>query len=82
MVARLLGLHPLVAEDILEGNQRAKVEVTDALVHIVMFALRYKGSCTQTEIDFILGDNFLLTVHEHTGTHGWRRTCAAGSRRS
>jgi magnesium transporter len=66
VVARLLGLHPLVAEDILEGNQRAKVEVTDELVHIVMFALRYEGELTQTEIDFILGDTFLLTVHEHT----------------
>ena len=41
-IARLLGLHPLIAEDILEGNQRAKIEVTDDLVHIVMFALGYR----------------------------------------
>jgi magnesium transporter len=65
-IARLLGLHPLVAEDILEGNQRAKIEVTDKLCHIVMFALQYQGEMLHTEIDFVLGDRFLLTVHEHT----------------
>src|SRR5437588_9663290 len=42
-IGNLLGLHPLIAEDILEGNQRAKIEVTDQLCHIVMFALDYQG---------------------------------------
>jgi magnesium transporter len=65
-IARLLGLHPLVAEDILEGNQRAKIEVTDQLCHIVMFALEYRGQMLHSEIDFVLGDRFLLTVHEAT----------------
>ena len=46
-VTDALGLHPLIAEDILEGNQRAKIEVTDDLVHIVMFALP-RGSLTST----------------------------------
>jgi magnesium transporter len=63
-IASLLGLHPLVAEDILEGNQRAKIEVTDRLVHIVMFALTYEGEMRSSEIDFVLGDHFLLTVRE------------------
>ena len=62
-VTRLLGLHPLIAEDILEGNQRSKIEVTDQLVHIVMFALEYTGTMHSHEIDFVLGTNFLLTVH-------------------
>jgi magnesium transporter len=62
-IAKLLGLHPLIAEDILEGNQRAKIEVTDELVHIVMFALEYRGQMISTEIDFVLGQHFLLTVH-------------------
>lgn len=65
-IARLLGLHPLVAEDILEGNQRAKIEVTDKVCHIVMFALQYEGEMLHTEIDFVLGDRFLLTVHERS----------------
>ena len=38
---RVVGLHPLIAEDILEGNQRAKIEVTDDLIHIVLFAFEY-----------------------------------------
>ena len=62
-IGKLLGLHPLIAEDILEGNQRAKIEVTDELVHIVMFALEYRGQMLSTEIDFVLGEHFLLTVH-------------------
>ena len=40
-VARLLGLHELIAEDIVEGNQRSKIEATDGLVHIVLFALDF-----------------------------------------
>ena len=62
-VTEALGLHPLIAEDILEGNQRAKIEVTDDLVHIVMFALP-RGSTEPVEIDLVLGEGFLLTVHD------------------
>jgi magnesium transporter len=58
-----LGLHELIAEDILEGNQRAKIEVTDDLVHIVMFALVYADPIRPSEIDFILGNGFLMTAH-------------------
>src|SRR5260221_4447699 len=38
-IADALGLHPLVAEDIVEGNQRGKIEVTDGLIHVVLFVL-------------------------------------------
>src|SRR5438552_3889810 len=62
-VTQLLGLHPLITEDIMEGNQRAKIEVTDELVHIVMFSLSYQEQMIKNEIDFVLGDRFLLTVH-------------------
>jgi Mg2+ and Co2+ transporter CorA len=57
------GLHPLIAEDILEGNQRAKIEVTDDLIHIVLFAFEYTDHAERTEIDIVLGKGFLLTVH-------------------
>ena len=63
-IGSVLGLHPLIAEDILEGNQRPKVEVTDAVVHMVLFAIRYGQELQTSEIDFVLGDRFLLTVHE------------------
>jgi len=59
-----LGLHVLIAEDILEGNQRAKIEVTDDLIHIVLFALEYGDPIVPSEIDVVLGKGFLLTVHD------------------
>ena len=75
-ITRLLGLHELIAEDIVEGNQRAKIEVTDDRIHIVMFALRYGDPIQPVEIDMVLGDGFLLTVHapdwDPRGTHHLR----------
>ena len=63
-ITHALGLHELIAEDILEGNQRAKIEVTDDLIHIVMFALEYGDPIVPSEIDVVLGEGFLLTVHD------------------
>ena len=63
-VARLLELHPLVVEDIEEGNQRSKVELTDGLIHLVVFALDYTDEVVSTEIDIVIGPGFLLTVHD------------------
>jgi magnesium transporter len=63
-IARLLELHPLVVEDIEEGNQRSKVELTDGLIHLVVFALDYTDEVVSTEIDIVLGPGFVLTVHD------------------
>lgn len=60
----VLGLHPLVAEDIVEGNQRSKIELTDDHIHIVIFALRFSDEIVASEIDIVLGAGFLLTVHD------------------
>jgi magnesium transporter len=72
-VASILGLHPLIAEDVVEGNQRAKVEVTDGLVHIVLFVLNtavaQAGSAFSVrahEVDLVLGDGFLVSAHPGT----------------
>jgi magnesium transporter len=62
-VAKLLELHPLVAEDIGERNQRAKVEETEGSVHIVMFWIAYEGAITEHEVDLVLSRRSLLTVH-------------------
>ena len=62
-VAASLGLHPLIAEDIVEGNQRSKIEVTDGLVHIVLFALEFGDEVRAHEVDIVLGDGFLLSSH-------------------
>ena len=63
-VADLLALHPLIAEDIAEKNQRAKVEEIEGSIHIVMFWIAYEGEITETEIDLVLNHRSLLTVHE------------------
>jgi magnesium transporter len=63
--ADALGLHPLIAEDIRERNQRSKIESFDQdVVHIVLFALNYAGEAAAEEIDFVLGEGYLLTVHD------------------
>jgi magnesium transporter len=63
-IGRALSLHPLIVEDVLEGNQRAKIETTDGLVHIVIFHLAYETEVVASEVDAVLGDGFLLTAHE------------------
>jgi magnesium transporter len=63
--ADALGLHPLIAEDIGERNQRSKIESFDEdVVHVVLFALHYSGEAAAAEVDFVLGSGYLLTVHD------------------
>jgi magnesium transporter len=80
-VGAALGLHPLIIEDVLEGNQRAKIETTDGVVHIVLFALTHGQRFVATEIDLVLGLGYLLTVHadswEPRQTHHLRSNVAA-----
>ena len=54
-VGPILGLHPLIIEDVLEGNQRAKIETTDGVVHIVLFALTRAATVVVNEVDLVLG---------------------------
>ena len=63
-VANDFGLHPLIAEDIGEKNQRAKIVEYDDVIHIVVFDLDYQGEVRPSEIDLVLGSRFLLSVHE------------------
>jgi magnesium transporter len=62
--ARQLGLHPLVAEDIVESNERAKVQLVGDVIHVVSFVLdRGDAELQAYEVDFVLGRGFLLSVH-------------------
>ena len=63
-VGAALALHPLIVEDILEGNQRAKLELTNGVVHLVLFHLHYADRVIASELDMVLGLGFLLTVHD------------------
>jgi magnesium transporter len=62
-ITRTLKLHPLVAANIAEQNQRAKVEQIGDVFHIVMFALHQDETAEASEIDMVLSPRFLLTVH-------------------
>ena len=63
LVGAALALHPLIVEDVLEGNQRAKLELTNGVVHLVLFHLHYAERVIASELDMVLGRGFLLTVH-------------------
>ena len=65
-VARRLGLHPLIAEDILQRNERAKVRQISDVIHVVAFVLDRTSEVTAAEVDFVLGRDYLLTVHPPT----------------
>jgi magnesium transporter len=62
-VGTALGLHPLIVEDVLEGDQRAKIETTEGTLHIVLFHLDYDAEISTSEIDIVLAAGFLLTAH-------------------
>ena len=62
-VGRRLGLHPLLAEDIVERNERAKVHLVDDVIHVVAFVLERDAEIEAHEVDFVLGRGFLLSVH-------------------
>jgi magnesium transporter len=83
-VARDLGLHPLITEDIAERNQRAKIETyDDDVVHVVLFDLEFHGEVQPAEIDLVLGRRFLVSVHgddcDLAGRAGLRERDAAGA---
>ncbi len=64
------GLHPLVLEDILNTDQRPKVEIYDAYIFIVVKMLLYdtehEGVRTE-QVSFVLGKNFVISFQECHG---------------
>ena len=64
------GLHPLILEDILNTDQRPKIEDFDDYIYIVLKMLSYndKSSMIVTEqISLILGPNFVISFQERGG---------------
>ena len=67
-----LGLHSLAVEDAIKGRQRAKVELYDNTVFVVLKPLRYleESSDIETgELMCFIGDHFLVTVRR--GEPAW-----------
>lgn len=65
-VSRELGIHPMIAENIVDADGRAKLEDADHVLHMVLFALTRDGAIGLHEIDFVIGPRFLLSVHPGT----------------
>lgn len=73
-LAAMFGLHHLVAEDIIERNQRAKIAYWAESLHLVLFALHHDGAMASSEVDVVLGSDFLITSHPPS----WRPMTSPG----
>lgn len=65
LVRTELGLHPLAVEDVLKGDQRAKIERYEGVLFIVVKTLHYVEATSDVETGEIMcfvGDRFLLTI--------------------
>ena len=65
------GIHPLICEDILNTNQRPKVELFDDYIFITLKILNYKSESRHISIDqvsLILGNHFVLCFLEEPET--------------
>ena len=63
-------LHPLVMEDILNTDQRAKIEDYDGYLFIVLKMLSFDESDQQIhseQLSLVLGEHFVLSLQEHQG---------------
>jgi magnesium transporter len=60
-----LKLHPLAVEDAVKGNQRAKVELYDNTIFVVLKTIRYVEETSDIEtgeVMLFVGDRFVVTV--------------------
>lgn len=69
-IGKHFGLHPLVLEDILNTEQRPKLEDFDDYIFVVLKMLHYdesEGEIRAEQISIILGSNFVLSFQERVG---------------
>ena len=66
-IGRCFGLHPLVLEDILNTEQRPKIENLGEYIYIVVKLLSYDNQLAEfatEQVSFILGENFVISFNE------------------
>jgi magnesium transporter len=69
-IGQIFGLHPLVMEDILNTDQRPKVEDHGSYVYVVMKMLSYDAERQEISIEqlsLVLGSNFVITFQDKPG---------------
>jgi magnesium transporter len=63
------GFHPLAVEDAMSERQYPKVEAYDGFLYVILHGINFerRAVCFAThDIDFFLGANYLVTVHDGT----------------
>lgn len=66
-VGRVFSLHPLILEDILNTDQRPKIDVNDDYIYITAKKLFYDKTLGEFDIEqvsFILGKNYVISISE------------------
>jgi magnesium transporter len=65
-IGQLFGIHPLLLEDILNTDQRPKLEQYDDYVYLILKALLLEddGRIRTEQISIVLGQTFVLTFEE------------------
>jgi len=69
-IGKHFGLHPLVLEDILNTDQRPKIEDFDDYIFVVLKMLYFDESQDEIraeQVSIILGSNFVLSFQERVG---------------
>jgi magnesium transporter len=64
-----LGIHPLVLEDIVNTDQRPKVDEYDDYIFVVIKMLTYNSNNKEIvpeQISILIGENYVLTFQEHS----------------
>ena len=69
-IGEIFGIHPLVLEDVMNTDQRPKVDFFDDYVYIVLKSLNYnshKDDFESEQISLICGKNYVITFQEEIG---------------
>ncbi|MEH6387743.1 MAG: magnesium/cobalt transporter CorA [Pseudomonas profundi] len=69
-IGQTFELHPLVLEDILNTDQRPKVEDYDGYLYIVLRMLRFdteRQHIHSEQLSLVLGDGYVISLQEHPG---------------
>ncbi|MFH2028146.1 MAG: magnesium/cobalt transporter CorA [Nanoarchaeota archaeon] len=64
LIQKTFGLHPLTAEDVYHSNTRIKVEEFPEYLFCVFYGITRSNEFDMLELDFILGNKFLITNHD------------------
>jgi len=70
-IGEMLRWEPLTIEDVIEQGERTKLEQFEHYFYLVMHDLVYseEAGLATPEIDFVVGKNWVVTVHPHEFPH-------------